>query len=673
MSDTDGPASAIRALRNTFGDTKPPDISRKITACVACRKQKMLLESDVVWKQSLEIKVQKLQDAIQTIVNHTTGLPAELIQQFQPTHIDDTPELSVHDGAGDDVAAMRTAQGNAIDDQSQQQETRLVSPSSSEHEDINPNQQGSHWGIVMDLESGPGDIPGFYMSRAPQTEQSSRSTRTQLDDIISRGIIGLENAQTYFDEYQNRLDHFPYRVLGDYTKASLNRIREASSLLTAAVCTVGALHCHSTPSSATDFDHCYQEFISEAAKQSFSKDCTADKVRALCIGAFWLGDLSWTLVGSAVRMATELQLHKSMAKALQGDRVHYLRSRLYLLVYACDHHFSIAFGRPPLTRECETIRNARRFLDCEHATEDDARLVSQVLRWSLCSNIFDTFGVHSDRPLSDAEVPHLRRFNLALDSLRAEWADSFSPNPHVGNYPRKGVSLQYHFAKLYLCSHAFRGAELTTSSRAPDAALGLEEVTSSAVYSASSIIRNVLTDTEMQAHLDGLPIYFDTMIAFAAVFLLKLPSNRFSEFGRPDMKEIRNLVEQLAITLKRVTSTMNPQHLLVRITKGIDGLLQRCQPHSLANTQNQGEGDGSQPLDLGVDPSSISNVLPNGGQDGQSNLLSGDDLATRPTDFDAWFMGEYDFLLDQHMDFSLDSGNTDGLFAPGFNNTSNGP
>lgn len=31
----------IAALRDTFGDCKPPEISRKITACVACRKQKV--------------------------------------------------------------------------------------------------------------------------------------------------------------------------------------------------------------------------------------------------------------------------------------------------------------------------------------------------------------------------------------------------------------------------------------------------------------------------------------------------------------------------------------------------------------------------------------------------------------------------------------------------------
>lgn len=31
----------VAALRESFGDGKPPEISRKITACVACRRQKV--------------------------------------------------------------------------------------------------------------------------------------------------------------------------------------------------------------------------------------------------------------------------------------------------------------------------------------------------------------------------------------------------------------------------------------------------------------------------------------------------------------------------------------------------------------------------------------------------------------------------------------------------------
>ena len=200
------------------------------------------------------------------------------------------------------------------------------------------NEQESRWKIVIDLASSPGALPGHYLSLAASAQPKIGK------DIISRGIISVENAQTYFDTYQNRLDHFIYRILGDHTVATLERIREVSPLLTAAICAVGALHLASQ-----EFDICYKEFLSLSASLSFSKRNTAHDIQALCIGSFWLSDLSFSLIGIAVRISAELQLHKSFFKSLQENedaREHYLRTRLYLLVYACDHHFSIAYGRP---------------------------------------------------------------------------------------------------------------------------------------------------------------------------------------------------------------------------------------------------------------------------------------------------------------------------------------
>jgi hypothetical protein len=41
MSASASANASVDALREHFGDRKPPDISRKVTACVACRKQKV--------------------------------------------------------------------------------------------------------------------------------------------------------------------------------------------------------------------------------------------------------------------------------------------------------------------------------------------------------------------------------------------------------------------------------------------------------------------------------------------------------------------------------------------------------------------------------------------------------------------------------------------------------
>ncbi|CAI6099405.1 hypothetical protein V2G26_004158 [Clonostachys chloroleuca] len=612
----------VRALRDIFGDPKPPEITRKITACVACRKQKikcqmggsrppcvrckrrglscvvnqslqMLLESDVRWRDLAERKFKSLEQAVQQLADKS---------------------LSVEDA--------RALKMSMQDEESRDTEVLINTPrpekppksgqATSEPSAITVNPAADDCEVVMDLASGASSIPGFHISPTPGNQTANAN-----GDIISNGIITAANAERYFKTYQSRLDHFPYRILGNHSSATLDTIRKVTPLLTAAVCTVGALHIASG-----DFEVCYREFISLSASRSFSKSCTVDDVRALCIGAFWLSGHSWTLVASAVRIATELHLHRSIFKALQGDRMHYYRTRLYLLVYACDHHFSVAFGRPPMTRECETIRNVRKFLDCPHATPDDARLVSQVLRWSLCSQIYDSFGTEVEKPLSSSQIKELQKYSIALDSLRMEWADSFSPNIHIGDYPRKGVTLQYHFAKLYLCSHAFRCTESAGGFIEPLSEL--DEVANLAIVSALAILKAVVHDAEIQSFLDGLPIYFDTMIAFAVVFLVKVFSNNYFVSVRPDKTEVYKLLESLLATLKRVTSTMHPQHLLVKICKGIETLLQRSYSGSA--------------LGLGVPPGG--SPVPG---DSSNGYTQNPDWDTN-TDLDLFSMSEYDFL-----------------------------
>jgi hypothetical protein len=285
-----------------------------------------------------------------------------------------------------------------------------------------------------------------------------------------------------------------------------------------------------------------------------------------------------TDVRLAVRIAAQMQLHRSIYKALHGDKESYYQTRLYYLVYVCNHHFSIPYGRPSMARTDESIRAAQSFLKCKHAGEDDARLVSQVKLWAIATYVLDDFGFDVDRAVSQDLIPNLRRFSIEVDTWRADWSESFSLNAHVDDYPRKGVGLHYHFAKLYLCSHAFRGAPVSSHSPyqlSPE----LEEVAQAAVQSAKHILRTIIMDKEMQSHLNGLPLYFDTMIAFAAVFLLKV-ATKFSSTVPSDSNEIIVLIGNMAHVLKECTARMHRQHLLVYIADGIAGLLQKCKDTS---------------------------------------------------------------------------------------------
>ncbi|KAL4897665.1 hypothetical protein BDV59DRAFT_197941 [Aspergillus ambiguus] len=285
-----------------------------------------------------------------------------------------------------------------------------------------------------------------------------------------------------------------------------------------------------------------------------------DDVRGLCIGAFWLHQLSWSLAGTAVRIALEIKLNHSIYKALDGDRTAYMQTRLYYVVYVCDNHCSVLYGRPPMSRDCDSIKAAMQFLESTNATEDDVRLVTQVKIWSISAAVFDTFGVDVDTPVPANKMTHLRRFSISLDTWYADWSDRFGPNERVGNYPAKGVGLHFHFAKLYLCSHAFRGAHKSAHAKgfpSPE----LEEIANTAVLCATAILGVITSDTELQSLLNGLPLCFDTMIAFAVVFLIKV-ATKYSDIVTIDKQKILWLVDRTVAMLQDTASGMHRQHLL---------------------------------------------------------------------------------------------------------------
>ena len=146
------------------------------------------------------------------------------------------------------------------------------------------------WEVRMDPETGPAAIPASVVGEVPSPEISPSGATSY--DLISKEIITLEEAQSLFDVYAYRLDHYLYRILGE--SPTLEGIRSSSSLLLAAICTVGALHSQTLGSL---FDRCYCKFIDLSAARSFAKNNNLDDVRALCIGAFWLHEFSWTLIG----------------------------------------------------------------------------------------------------------------------------------------------------------------------------------------------------------------------------------------------------------------------------------------------------------------------------------------------------------------------------------------
>jgi len=392
-----------------------------------------------------------------------------------------------------------------------------------------------------------------------------------LEDFISRGVIAQAEAEELYAHFHRTLNHYLWVGLEEI-HSSLDSVRRSSSLLAATILTVTALH---IPTSVETFDKCYLEFLALVSSSMFSRYHSIDDVRGLCIAAFWLSDVSWKLCGHAIRIATELNIHQSFYRALEGDRDHFLRSRLWYMLYVCDHHFSIAYGRPPMISESLQIREHETFLRSPLAGPLDMRILSQVALFQILTKAHDCFAEQrlphqqaaNPAALPEAYFPQLRGFNLEIDQWRIRWQSRQIVNRHIGSFPPMGNVLYSYFAKLQLNSLAIKGINVTQGKLTTER----KDFANLAISAATSILTFILEEPDLRRALVGTPLYVHTMIAFASVFLMKIAAKGGSMGLNLESVFVWNLIERMIDLLQ--SSVTSDRHLLYHIAAGLEQML----------------------------------------------------------------------------------------------------
>ena len=421
------------------------------------------------------------------------------------------------------------------------------------------------------LENFPGSIPVSSLleiiepqNRMHDIENAEKTVQEKeenvLDDFISRNVIPLASAEKLFEYYRDRLDKYIYEIAQTYT--TLETVRSKSEFLAVSICTVSALH-HAECSEL--YDLCYKVLLRLSSEKMTQQNFQLADVVAYCIGAFWLFDLSSLFVSNAHHISSELGLHHSYAKAIQGDHEHFERLRLWYLVYVCDHHFSIVYGHASKTRMHKPLSNWRPYAKCCLSSEADKRLITQICLWEILDCVFQSLGADVDERLSDGELNSIRKFREEVISFGVEWHNKLARNKFIGNYPSKGLTLHTKFAELYIASHAFRGFK----TKSIDLPADLSHI---ACKAAMSIVQTIVHDDELQDALIGLPLYFSTMIAFTAVSLVKMIL-RYSNESIHFRIETINELKQLASKIRKVCTRPAKQHVIKRISQGLDDLL----------------------------------------------------------------------------------------------------
>ncbi|KAF4994470.1 hypothetical protein FDECE_13119 [Fusarium decemcellulare] len=409
----------------------------------------------------------------------------------------------------------------------------------------------------------------YEVTRLPSlrnpTNPSSRSD-TASQDFISRGLISEIVAQQLFTRFITRLNYFCYGILCPHE--SLASLRASSSLLTAAVCAVSSLH---DPEGSSACKICHAELLRLVSASMFSNSHTADDIRALIVGAYWLGNVSYTLLGHAIRVATRLNYHLAYFSVIdrpsQQDEVD--RARLWYTLYIMDHHSSILYGRPALISPNEEPHQQwELFIQVNGQREVDLRISSQVALYHILAKVKDVFGGYSVKSVPEHCLPQLRNFFSELDRWYMVWGNRMPQNAHVGWFPRDGAILHYHFARLHLCSYIFRGMSLESSNTASHQ---VREYASVAVASATAVLELVLERDDLRMALVGMPLYFHGMITFAAVFLVKAARNNFWGLTAIDAPKVLELVQSCVRELRSHSAAR--QHLVYHLSIGLEGMV----------------------------------------------------------------------------------------------------
>lgn len=358
-------------------------------------------------------------------------------------------------------------------------------------------------------------------------------------------------------------------------------------MLFTAIILVTALH---IPGKELIHEICHTRFLGLVSSVIFDRFHTLDDIRGLCIAAFWQPYLSWKLSGLSIRMATELNLHHAFYEVFNAPettteiRKECLeKARLWYILYVLDHQYSITYGQPPVMSELRAIKDHEMLLNSPWCTSPDRGLIAQVTGLVILSRAFDVFGLEPKRTMAgdDASILNHMRFTEDAQAWKDRWIKLRELNSYAADYLSRGVELHHHFSNLVLNSLVLRGRQLDTIHELP---ASLRPLALKAVEAAHSILQHFINDPGYREDMVGMPLYLHSMIAFAAVFLMKM-SHRWHAIGITidPMQQTIPLIEAIIQLLQCCKAGAN--HMVFFMANGFERMLRQLRRNYPMNVQ----------------------------------------------------------------------------------------
>ncbi|KAJ7578465.1 fungal-specific transcription factor domain-containing protein [Mycena floridula] len=276
-------------------------------------------------------------------------------------------------------------------------------------------------------------------------------------------------------------------------------------------------------------------------------------------------DTTWLLLGMAIRMGTDLNLHRKTAVASQDtqegrarDLEVHNRERTWLLCFCLDRSYSAQMGKPHSIKEDYIIRNVDEWCLLPTANWADPSLAAYCDLQRIVSRSLDFLYAGTDTPSglqsSCDYVLIIKTFEAQILASAKRWRMIMEPNqrdpPHVLEY-RKLIS-QFYLNYHMLVINSF-GLQNALERNPIDIGHFFARCHSSAMTCAT-IIRDQLGPS---GYMRYSPDSHCVLTSYAVLSLLKLVRPEFAAYLDDEQNTIQ-LVRDVADVLDNISA--NPHH-----------------------------------------------------------------------------------------------------------------
>ncbi|KAH9981402.1 fungal-specific transcription factor domain-containing protein [Lactifluus volemus] len=377
-------------------------------------------------------------------------------------------------------------------------------------------------------------------------------------------FVSTEEVVALFEIYFEHLNIHCNLLDGDFHSPSL--VCSRSPFLLTTICAVSAKFYSPRPELHGKLTELSKKLAFSVPAQGYK---SLEIVQAYLLLALWgtgpveryEQDRTWMLLGMAIRMATDLNLHRKSSstspETTEGkarDQEVYNRERTWLVCFCLDRSTSAQMGKPSSIKEDCIIRNALQWVQSPLARRGDFSLVIYVELQRIISRTLDLLYSETTSPsglLIDVDyLLVIKTFERQIQTWYAQVANADKANDKIAKYNCLMAEFFASYAMLVINSFGLQNA----MERSPvDIPHFFARVHSSA-KTCAILVKEELGPLDFMTYAPDSHFVFTS---YAVLSLLKLLRPEFPA-SRDHEHETLQLVKDIAETFNQISA--GPTH-----------------------------------------------------------------------------------------------------------------